>query len=63
MTETIEGKYRVELVTQNGEGDCGREVLYRHDNLSLVRALFKGCIEILRSGDRPIRSGPGVGTQ
>jgi hypothetical protein len=38
MTETIEGKYRVELVTQNGEGDCGREVLYRHDNLSLVRA-------------------------
>jgi hypothetical protein len=45
MTETIEGKYRVELVTRNGEGDCGREVLCRHDNLSLVRALFKGCIE------------------
>jgi hypothetical protein len=45
MSETIEGKYRVELVTRNGGGDCSREVLYRHDNLALVRALFKGCIE------------------
>jgi hypothetical protein len=40
--ETIEGKYSVELVTRNGDGDCLREVLYRHDNLALVRALFKG---------------------
>ena len=45
MSETIEGRYRVELVTRNGGGDCSREVLYRHDNLALVRALFKGCIE------------------
>jgi hypothetical protein len=45
MSETIEGKYRVELVTRNGGGDCSREVLYRHHNLALVRALFKGCIE------------------
>ncbi len=45
MSETIEGKYRIELVTRNGEGDCSREVLYHHDNLALVRALFKGCIE------------------
>jgi hypothetical protein len=43
--EAIEGKYSVELVTSNGEGDCRREVLYRHDNLALVRALFKGCVE------------------
>jgi len=43
--ETIEGKYSVELVTRNGDGDCLREVLYRHDNLALARALFKGCIE------------------
>ena len=45
MSETIEAKYRVELVTRNGGGDCSREVLYRHDNRALVRALFKGCIE------------------
>ena len=25
MSETIEGKYRVELVTRNGGGDCSRE--------------------------------------
>jgi hypothetical protein len=43
--ETIEGKYSVELVTRNGEGCGHREVLYRHDNLALVRALFKGCTE------------------
>src|SRR5215471_16159183 len=43
--ETIEGKYRVELVTRNGDGDCLREVLYRRDNLALVRAIFKGYVE------------------
>jgi hypothetical protein len=42
---TIEGKYSVELVTSSGDGDCLREVLCRHDNLALVRALFKGYVE------------------
>ena len=47
MSETIPKAKSTasELVTRNGGGDCSREVLYRHDNLALVRALFKGCIE------------------
>jgi hypothetical protein len=43
MSETIEGKYRVELVTRNGGGDCSREVLYRHDNLALSCTIGAGC--------------------
>ena len=43
--EMIEGKYSVELVTEDSEGGGLREVLYRHDNLSLVRVLYQGCVK------------------
>jgi hypothetical protein len=37
----VEGRYSVALVTAEGL----QEVLYRHDNLALVRALFKGSVQ------------------
>jgi len=43
--DMIEGKYSVELITGYGEGGGLREVLYRHNNLALARALYKGCVE------------------
>jgi hypothetical protein len=40
----IDGKYTVELITGDGVGGDLREILYRHDNLALARAIYKGCI-------------------
>jgi hypothetical protein len=32
----------IELVSGDGQGNGLRQVLYRHENLALMRALFKG---------------------
>jgi hypothetical protein len=38
----VEGQYSIELVSGDGQGNGLRQVLYRHENLALMRALFKG---------------------
>jgi hypothetical protein len=49
--QMIEGKYTVELITGDGVGGDLREILYRHDNLALARAIYKGCNASLWPGD------------
>jgi hypothetical protein len=39
------GKYTIELFRPRGEGAGIDAVLDRHDYLSIVRAIYRGCVE------------------
>ena len=38
----IEGKYSVELFKEGGEGAGQEEIIDRHDNLTVARAIYRG---------------------
>ena len=62
-----EGKYSVELFKEGGEGADQEEIIDRHDNLTVARAIYRGRVSqypgrlimlcdrarILARGDRP----------
>jgi hypothetical protein len=37
-----EGKYSVELFKEGGEGAGHQEIIDRHDNLTVARAIYRG---------------------
>ena len=37
-----EGKYRLELFKEGGEGAGHEEIVDRHDNLTVARAIYRG---------------------
>ena len=39
-----EGKYSVELFKDGGEGAGQEEIIDRHDNLTVARAIYRGCV-------------------
>jgi hypothetical protein len=43
--ELAEGKYRIELVRTDNVGISFQQILFRHDNMALVRSMYKACIE------------------
>jgi hypothetical protein len=43
--ELVDGKYRIELVRTDHEGISSQQILFRHDNLALVRSMYKACVE------------------
>jgi hypothetical protein len=38
----MEGKYSVELFKEGGEGAGQEEIIDRHDNLTVARAIYRG---------------------
>jgi hypothetical protein len=41
----IEGKYSVELFKEGGEGAGQEEIIDRHDNLIVARAIYRGRVQ------------------
>ena len=56
-----EGKYSVELFKEGGEGAGQEEIVDRHDNLTVARAIYRGRVaqypgdraRVLARSDRP----------
>ncbi len=42
IVSEIEGKYSVELFKEGGEGAGQEEIVDRHDNLTVARAIYRG---------------------
>jgi hypothetical protein len=45
----MEGKYSVELFKEGGEGAGQEEIIDRHDNLTVARAIYRGRVSQTRS--------------
>ena len=61
-----EGKYSIELFKPDGEGAGLEEILDRHDNLTIARAILPGARRCPTAGPADpwaVRSGTGFGPQ
>ena len=45
-----EGKYSVELFKEGGKGPGQEEIIDRHDNLIVARAIYRGRVSKIRAG-------------